>query len=136
MTKPLTSPRETIRRYSKKNGYPATHFKDAVCSCKGRRFRLLLDDVAGAAVRICATCKKQHPIGDSADYLDEATLDECACPCKGETFELTIGVALYDGSRDVRWIYIACRCIKCKLSAVYGDWKNEYDDYRKLLARV
>ena len=75
-------------------------------------------------------------MGDSAEFLDEAELDECACPCGGETFEITAGVSLYAGSEDVRWIYLACRCVACKHGAVYGDWKNEYDGYRELLARI
>jgi hypothetical protein len=133
--KQITS-RQAIREYSAKNGYPATHFVDCVCGCKSRLFRLRLDDVQGVAIRVCAKCKHEHPIGDSADFLAEAELDDAQCPCKGDVFALTIAVALYDGSQDVRWLYIACRCPKCKLAAVYGDWKNEFDDYRKLLARA
>lgn len=77
-----------------------------------------------------------HPIGDSANYLDEAELEECACPCGMEAFEITAGVSLYTNSEDVRWLYLGCRCPACGLTAVYGDWKNEFDNYRKLLALV
>lgn len=128
--------REEIARYSAKNGYPVAHFADAVCPCGGTRFGLSLDENEGAAVRRCAGCKAEHPIGDSAEFLDGAELEECACPCGTEEFEITVGVALYEDSEDVRWLYVGCRCPACGLVAVYGDWKNEFEDYRALLARV
>ena len=128
--------RQEISRYSKQNGYEAEHFGDSQCSCKGTRFSLLLDDNEGAAVRICVSCKEEHPIGDSDEYLEDADLEECACPCGNENFEISVGVSLYRGSEDVRWLYLGCRCAKCGLSAVYGDWKNEYDNYANLLSRI
>jgi hypothetical protein len=127
--------RKEIARYSKAN-YVAKHFADAVCQCGSHVFRLLLDDNEGAAVRKCVTCSVDHPIGDSAEYVGNAKLEECACPCASEEFEITVGVSLYEGSDDVKWFYLGCRCPKCALIAVYGDWKNEFEDYRALLARV
>jgi hypothetical protein len=87
-------------------------------------------------VRICATDGSKHPIGDSQDYLDEAELQACECPCGHGAFELTVGVALYGDSEDVRWIYLGCRCTECGLTACYGDWKNEYNGWRELLDRA
>ncbi|UQA60518.1 hypothetical protein [Polyangium aurulentum] len=128
--------RAEVRRYSKRNGYEATHFADAVCVCGAKVFALKLDDDEGAAVRTCASCRHEVPIGDSADYLADAELGECACPCGAETFEITVGVSLYDGTEAVRWLYLGCRCPACGLTAVYGDWKNEYESYAELLAQV
>jgi hypothetical protein len=128
--------RAEIARLSEQNAYPAEHFADAVCRCGGKLFRVNLDDVVGAAVRICVACSDEHPIGDSDEYLNEATLDECACACGGEQFEVTVGVSLYDDSEDVNWLYVGCRCPSCGLVGVYGDWSNEFEDYRALLARV
>lgn len=128
--------RAEILRYSGKNEYPAQHFADCVCSCGGKRFRLALDDDAGAAIRICTGCHAEHAVGDSNEYLDEAELGECACPCDGEEFEISVGVSLYENSDDVRWLYLGCRCPKCSLIAVYGDWKNEFIGFRELLALV
>jgi hypothetical protein len=128
--------RQELLRYSKSNGYLTHHFAEARCRCGGASFRLALDDTAGAAVRTCSGCAAEHPIGDSNEYLEEATLEECACPCGGEEFEITVGVSLYDDSEDVRWLYVGCRCVLCALTAVYGDWKNEYNGYQELLARV
>jgi hypothetical protein len=131
-----TDIREELARYGGLNGYPPHHFADAVCTCGGRTFRLGLDDTAGAAVRTCPVCAVAHAIGDSEEYLAEASLDECVCPCGSDLLEITIGVSLYADSEDVRWLYLGCRCPACKLVAVYGDWKNEFDGYRALLARV
>lgn len=129
--------REELARYSRANGYPATHFADAACRhCGGTVFQVLLDDEAGVAVRVCRGCADRHIIGDGADYLAEATLEECACPCGGESFEATAGVSLYDGNADVRWFYLGLRCVACGLTACYGDWKCEYPGYADLLRRV
>jgi hypothetical protein len=127
--------REEVTRYSEDN-YVAHHFADAVCECGGRQFSLLLDNNEGAAVRECARCGASHPIGDSDEYLKDAELGLCSCVCGGEDFEITVGVSLYEDSQDVRWIYIGCRCTKCGLTGVYGDWKNEYIGYQELLDRI
>jgi hypothetical protein len=128
--------RAEIVRYSKENGYVAQHFADAVCQCGGRLFSVLLDENEGAAARTCIACDHQHPIGDSEEYLDDAELGQCACPCEKETFEVTVGVSLYDDSEDVRWLYLGFRCPSCGITAVYGDWKNEFNGYKQLLAQV
>jgi hypothetical protein len=128
--------RERLFVYSTKNGYPAEHFADASCGCGSHLFRLLLDDTEGAAVRICSACSTRHPMGDSEEYLEEANLEECECPCGSGSFEITVGVALYKEARAVRWIYVGARCPACGLTACYGDWKNEFDDYEQLLRRI
>ncbi len=129
--------RAEIVRYSKENGYLADHFADAVCLCGGRVFGLYLDDTAGVASRVCVACVPEaHPIGDSAEFMDEAEEEEAACPCGQGAFEITVGVSLYADSEDVRWLYLGCRCPACGLTAVYGDWKNEFNGYQQLLARV
>ena len=128
--------RAELVRYSKANAYLAQHFADANCKCGSKLFCLTLDDNEGAAVRTCVACNTEHPIADSDKFLGEAQLAECACPCGGEEFEITVGVSLYEDSEDVRWLYVGCRCSKCGLTAVYGDWKNEFNGYQELLARV
>ncbi len=136
-TRPAKKPtaREALERYAR-GSYPIHHVAEAVCACRKRTFSLHVDDDVGVAVRTCLACGVAHAMGDSAEYLDEAELDECACPCKSEAFAITVGVSLYADSDDVRWVYIACTCAKCGLAAVYADWKNEFDDYRKFLALV
>lgn len=129
--------RNELMRFGELNEYVPTHFADAGCVCGGRTFRLLLDE-GTAAVRVCSktTCASSHSIGDSGEYLDDAELKECACPCGGEEFEITVGVHLYAGTEDVKWVYIGCRCVACGLTANYGDWKNEFKGYQAYLARV
>lgn len=73
----------------------------------------------GVAVRTCVGCHSEHPVGDSDACLEDAALEECACPCGRD-------VSLSEGSEDVRWLYAGCRCPSCGLTAVYGDWKNEF----------
>lgn len=128
--------RGEIKRYSEKNGYVVTNGAEAICVCGNRTFRLQLDEESGVALRTCATCEHVHAIGDSAEFLDEAEPQERECVCEGDVFEITVGVALYEGSRDVKWLYLGCRCVACGLVGVYGDWKNEFNDYEKFLARV
>jgi hypothetical protein len=128
--------REELLRYSQVNGYRAHHFAEAKCACGHGVFQLRLDDNEGAAVRHCTACSKEHAIGDSADFLADAELEECACPCGAGELEITVGVSLHADSEDVRWLYLGCRCPACGLTAVYGDWKNEFNGYRDLLDRV
>lgn len=100
--------REELLDYSRANGYPTQHFADALCTCGESIFRLRLDDDHGAAVRTCGA----------------------------DQFQLSVGVALYADSDDVRWLYVGGRCSTCGLVAIYGDWKNEFNGYGDLLARV
>jgi hypothetical protein len=41
-----------------------------------------------------------------------------------------------DGAERGDTLYLGCRCPACGLVAVYGDWKNEFNGYRELLAKV
>ena len=107
-----------------------------MCRCGGHLFHLSIDETEGVAVRRCPQCGREHAIGDSGDYPADAQLEECGCLCGARDLEITVGVALYGGSEDVRWLYIGCRCPVCGLTGCYGDWKNEYPDYKDLLAKV
>jgi hypothetical protein len=46
------------------------------------------------------------------------------------------GVSVYEGTHDVRWYYIACRCVECNLVGVFADWKCEAGDAAAFLAKV
>ena len=78
----------------------------------------------------------EHLIGDSEQFLEDAELEESECICGSNVFNISVGVALYRGSEDVKWIYIGCFCPLCKLVGCYGDWKNEYENYCEFLKRV
>src|SRR5207244_1277785 len=81
--------RTVLERYSR-GGYPAQHFADAACACGGRSFWLSVDDTEGVAIRECAACGQAHPIGDSDEFLEDAELEACECPCGADVFEVTV----------------------------------------------
>ncbi|HET6250438.1 MAG TPA: hypothetical protein VFE47_22310 [Tepidisphaeraceae bacterium] len=128
--------RDELTRVGKLNDYVPTQFADAICICGARLFRLRTDEAAGVAIRTCATCGKQHLMGDSAEFFDDAEPVDHECVCRADAFEITVGVSLFDNSDDVHWLYVGCRCPSCGLTGCYADWKNEFIDYRKLLAQV
>lgn len=125
-----------LLRYSTKNQYVAAKFRQSQCRCGSYVFKLESDEEAGAARRICIECGNVHLMGDSSEYAEGANFDNHICVCDGEHFELISGVALYEGSNDVRWYYIGCRCVKCQLVGVFADWKCEAGDAETLLADV
>ena len=109
-------------------GYPMQVIAAPRCAaCGGEAFQVSVDDNEGAAVRVCAACGEGHPIADSCDYLDGAELEACECPCGQDVFRLRVGAALFEGSRDVRWIYLGLQCLACQQAAVYADWKLDGD---------
>ena len=123
-------------RFGKLNKYLPTQFVDPRCKCGSGLFRLFVDVYQGAAIRVCANCGMRHAMGDSDEYLQVASLEDATCVCGKTEFEITVGVHLYHDSDDVRWLYIGCRCPACGLTGCYGDWKNEFIDYKKLLKRM
>jgi hypothetical protein len=58
------------------NEYVPTQFVDPKCKCGSTLFQLLVDNEQGAAVRLCAKCKTKHAMGDSDEYLKDATLEQ------------------------------------------------------------
>ena len=128
--------RAVIQGFSERNGYPATDYRAAVCVCGSTLFRLFDDEEAGVARRDCVACGTAHLMGDSAAYADEADPEAHECLCGSEALAIHCGVALYPDSRDVRWLYIGCRCPQCQLVGVYAEWKCEAGDVEAFLARV
>jgi hypothetical protein len=128
--------RGELVRYGKLDDEVPTQFKDVRCKCGSTTFRLQMDEEQGAAVRTCASCGAEHAIGDSDEYLKDANLEPRGCGCGGDAFEITVGVSLYEGSNDARWLYVGCRCPACGMLGNYGDWTSEFPDYAKLLERI
>lgn len=129
--------REALQDYASHNEYEIHHFKDVVCKCSNTTFTLDIDDDEGVAGRICTKCGDEHLMLDGEDYVDDAELYQAICNCESEALEITVGVSLYKNksglTKDVRWLYIGCRCPECNLMGCYADWKNEFSDYEKLL---
>lgn len=128
--------REEVVLYSASNAYCATKFAQPVCVCGSTTFKLESDEDEGVGRRTCTSCHQVHLIGDSAEYEAGAEFESHLCVCDGEQFELIVGVALYEGSNDVRWCYIGCRCTQCQLVGVFADWKCESGDADAFLAEA
>lgn len=134
-----TTPEDTaaeMRLYSAQNAYEVARISESVCTCQNRSFKLETDEEVGAARRICTACGAIHLMGDSAEYASEAEFEGHECVCDGEEFQLVSGVALYEGSNDVRWYYIGCQCTNCHLVGVFADWKCEAGDADAFLAQT
>ena len=109
------------------DGYPVTRTVRAACgACGGGVFTVVLDDEEGCAVRRCRGCGAEHAMLDSADHREDAALDDATCPCGGEAFDVVVGFAFYDGSDDVRWVYVGLRCVADGVLGCYADWKIDY----------
>jgi hypothetical protein len=128
--------REEILIISELTGPTAGHYADARCRCGAGLFKLWLDDEAKTALRTCRDCGLEHPIGNSAQPLEKADINECECDCGSQVFEITVGVALVEGTEDVTWVYVGCRCPKCESIGCYGDWEVDFKDFRKFLSMV
>ncbi len=132
----LEDTKAEMLKFSRRNGYEAVKFAEAVCLCGGRAFHLSSDEAEGAARRTCISCSEEKWMGDSVEYMDSAQLERHECVCEAENFQILSGVALYEGSNDVRWYYIGCLCTKCRLVGVFADWKCEAGDANEFLART
>ncbi|MCL2713717.1 MAG: hypothetical protein FWD68_03750 [Alphaproteobacteria bacterium] len=125
-----------IVRFSRESAYPAVKFAQSRCGCGSVIFRLESDEDEGAARRFCVACGTSHWMGDSADYADGARFVGHTCVCDHEQFMLLSGVALYEGSNDVRWYTIGCLCMNCRLVGVFAEWKCEAGDADAFLSRI
>ncbi|MDP2248544.1 MAG: hypothetical protein Q8J65_10460, partial [Nitrosomonadales bacterium] len=125
-----------IVRFSKLNGYEAAKFSASTCKCLNLSFRLETDEEEGASRRVCTACGAIHLMGDSADYANNAKFVRHECVCEAETFRLLSGVALYEGTNDIRWYYIGCHCTVCQLVGVFAHWKSEAGNAETFLAET
>jgi hypothetical protein len=126
-------------------GYPVERMAHSRCSdCGGTTFALRVDDEEGYADRRCVACGHVVHMLDSAEYIDDANPEQCACPCGGEEFELAVGFAMadvadIDGSpagREVKWVSIGARCLRDGTLGVYADWKIDYGPTDHLFANA
>jgi hypothetical protein len=117
------------------DGYPVERMVHSRCAdCSGTTFALRVDDEEGYADRRCISCGRVFHMLDSAEYIDDASPEECACPCGGEEFELAVGYAMVDvvnqdgspAGREVKWVNVGARCVRDGTLGVYADWKIDY----------
>lgn len=125
-----------LLREHQSGGYAVQRVSEAVCAgCAGRRFNVMAADVEGCVQRLCVVCGDASYIADSADFVDEADLGECACPCGGEEFAVAVGFA-FRSDGEVRWVSIGLRCLRDGSLGVYADWKIDYSPSAHLLELI
>ncbi len=128
--------RGELVRYGKEDDEVPTQFQDVKCVCGSSTFKLRIDGDEGAAVRKCTSCGAEHSVCDTDDVVSSANLEPATCVCGKDAFEITVGVSLQEESKDVRWLYVGCRCPACGMLGNYGDWPSESGDFRSVLARA
>jgi hypothetical protein len=117
--------------------YSADECRASRCKCGNETFRLDVDRNEGAARRTCSACGVEHFICDSEEYWKEADPESWQCiECKGKHANICIGFSLYEGHRDIRWLYVGVRCIQCGVLGTFGDWKVGYGDSEQLMDKV
>ena len=118
------------------DGYPVERVVHARCErCQGTVFLVGLDEEEGAAERCCTGCDTVVALLDSADHLADADVEDAACPCGGEEFNVAVGFAFHDDG-DVRWVYLGLRCAADGVLGCYADWKIDYSPSADLVNRV
>jgi hypothetical protein len=117
------------------DGYPATEFRVAKCSCGSLAFGLALDHDEGAAMRKCVECGAEHFVCDSQERWHECspTKWKCTGKCKSRTANICVGFALREDRKDIRWIYIGTRCVQCGVLGCYVDWKIDFSPSLQLI---
>jgi hypothetical protein len=108
---------------------------DVTCACGENRFGLGIDDDAGAAIRLCLTCRSEVVMLESDSVLDDADLYEATCGCGHTVFHVAVGFS-FTGDDEVRWVSVGLDCTLCHVAGVYVDWKVDYSPSRQLLAAV
>lgn len=121
--------RAEVSRYAAANGYPLGVDYAPVCACGSKTgHHLTVDDAEGGAMLTCCGCAARGFVADSQRYLSPGAMHRDLfreCICRGRAFEVVIGAALYEGSREVRWWYVGGRCLRCGCLGIYGDWKDD-----------
>jgi hypothetical protein len=107
-------------------GHAVEHVRPLACPlCGDTSFFALVDDEQGVAAVDCLDCGTRTLVADSAEHIDDAELELCACPCTGETFSASVGYAMTQDD-EVRWISLGLRCLTDGVLGVYADWKIDY----------
>lgn len=121
--------RAEVARYAAANSHPIGADHAVACKCASKRgHRLTVDDDEGAAMLTCCGCDARGFVADSEQYLSPGAMHPDLfreCICRARAFEVLVGAALYEESRDVRWWYVGARCLRCGCLGVYGDWKDD-----------
>ncbi|RKH88753.1 hypothetical protein D7Y21_13605 [Corallococcus sp. AB045] len=77
-----------------------------------------------------------NDLGGREPQPTAADLQRSECLCGAVAFQIVSGVALYEGTQDVRWLYVACFCPACGFIGVHSDWRCEGGEADAFLART
>ena len=123
-----------LRAYASE-GYAVTEFRLSKCQCGSLEFALEADDEEGVARRTCASCSRQHFIGDSGEYWDGAVAETWTCvECQSQCANIGVGFSIYDDDpTGVRWLYVGERCVGCGVLGCFAGWKVARSDALYLL---
>jgi len=128
---------EYLEAYSSDGGCPTEEYAFAKCSCGSVEFELEADDNEGCAKRFCAKCKKEHFICDSEEYWEDAEPERWGCiGCGSHSTNIGVGFALYPEEKEIKWLYVGVRCIKCGILGCFAGWKVGYAPSRQLVGDV
>jgi hypothetical protein len=111
-------------------------FRLAKCTCGAIDFNVRADRTEGVAMRICNACGLEHFICDSSEIWEAAKPRQIKCPCKANVFNVAVGFSMLKGTKDVRWIYVGIRCVKCGVLGCCVDWKIDYSPSVQLISQV
>lgn len=104
-----------------------TDTKEILCpECGGTEFLILLDEDEGALQVECINCHTKRLLLDSKDYWQECDPEISECICNNQVLNLTIGFVRRK-NRNIKWIYLGVRCIKCGTLGSLADWKINYE---------
>jgi hypothetical protein len=118
-------------------GYEVHEFRLARCECESLAFQLDADDAGGVAKRTCIKCSREHFICDSEEFAKDADYEHWRCvECGSEATNIGVSFSLYDDDKEIRWLYVGCRCAKCGVLGCFAGWKVTYAPSRQLFDQV
>ncbi len=128
---------EFLEAYSSDSGYKTEVFRLSRCKCGSVQFLLEADDNEGTARRSCVKCKAEHFICDSGEYWEDSEPEKWRCvECKSIHTNVGVGFSLYPEDKEVKWLYVGCRCAKCGVLGCFAGWKVAYVPSRHLFEQV
>jgi len=114
-----------LKRYSELNKYPIDEVENITCEkCGQKSFKLFSDNDESGALCQCINCAEKQFIRDTLNFINQDEIDNHECMCGNDNFEITVGLSFYQGTKDVRWVYVGGYCQKCGLVGNYIDWNE------------
>ena len=108
--------------------YAISDFRVARCPCGGDSFRFEVERDEGIAKRTCVACETEHFLCDSAENFEPGMrLKKFKCVCKAVEANLGAGFSPYEGSSEIRWLWVGHRCVACGVLGSMVDWRIGFE---------